>query len=171
MIVPVLAFAAGVVAVEFYGWLALGVTVLAGSKIICWTTERTWGKFPDDDSLAVVRARSEFLTILVEPMMNSQASSNGEGQRARPESAWKLACRYAVSDGVPRRSLYVALVVGTVLTLINQGDALLGAASFSWLKAILTYAVPYAVCSYGAVAQQLNAARRRPVNKPEHTNH
>ena len=29
-------------------------------------------------------------------------------------SIWKLACRYAISDGVPRRSLYVALIVGTV---------------------------------------------------------
>jgi len=75
---------------------------------------------------------------------------------ARSASTWKLACRYAVSDGVPRRSLYVALVVGTVLNLINQGDALLGAASFNWLKAILTYAVPYAVCTYGAVSHQLS---------------
>ena len=36
------------------------------------------------------------------------------------------ACRYGLSDGVPRRSLYVALVVGTILNLINQGDALFG---------------------------------------------
>ena len=39
--------------------------------------------------------------------------------------SWRLACSYAVSDGVPRRSLWVALVVGTVLNLINQGDTLL----------------------------------------------
>jgi len=36
-------------------------------------------------------------------------------------SRWKIACLRAVSDGVPRRSLTVALVVGTVLNLINQG--------------------------------------------------
>ena len=86
-------------------------------------------------------------------------------ERAEPDSAWKLACRYAVSDGVPRRSLYVALVIGMVLNLINQGDALLGAAPFNWLKAILTYAVPYAVCTYGAVAHRLDTARGRPVNE------
>jgi len=40
---------------------------------------------------------------------------------ANANSAWKLACRCAISDGVPRRSLYVALIVGTVLDLINQG--------------------------------------------------
>ncbi|MDB6105156.1 MAG: hypothetical protein JWO52_5155, partial [Gammaproteobacteria bacterium] len=32
--------------------------------------------------------------------------------------------RLCVSDGVPKRSLLVAIVVGTVLNLINQGDAL-----------------------------------------------
>src|SRR5262245_46414628 len=72
-----------------------------------------------------------------------------------PNSVWKLACLCAISDGVPRRSLYVALVVGTVLNLINQGDALLGMASISWLKLVLTYLVPYAVCTYGAVSYQL----------------
>jgi hypothetical protein len=35
--------------------------------------------------------------------------------------AWREACRCAVSDGVPRRSFLVALVVGAVLNLINQG--------------------------------------------------
>ena len=73
-------------------------------------------------------------------------------------SIWKLACRYAISDGVPRRSLYVALIVGTVLNLINQGDALIGMAPINWLKLILTYCVPYAVCTYGAVSYQLNKA-------------
>jgi hypothetical protein len=57
-----------------------------------------------------------------------------------------------------RRSLYVALIVGTVLNLINQGDALLGMASINWLKLILTYCVPYAVCTYGAVSYQLKKA-------------
>jgi hypothetical protein len=45
MIVPVLALASGVVAVDFYGWLALAVIILAGSKIIWWATERAWGRF------------------------------------------------------------------------------------------------------------------------------
>jgi hypothetical protein len=72
---------------------------------------------------------------------------------------WKLACACALSDGVPRRSLYVALVVGTVLNLINQGDALFGAGPIDWLKVALTYCVPYLVCTYGAVATQI--ARRK----------
>jgi hypothetical protein len=74
-------------------------------------------------------------------------------------STWKLACACALSDGVPRRSFYVALVVGTVLNLINQGDALIGAGSIDWLKVVLTYCVPYAVCTYGAVTAQLARGR------------
>lgn len=64
-------------------------------------------------------------------------------------------CACAVSDGIPRRSFYVALVVGTVLNLINQGDALLAQTSINWFKIVLTYLVPYGVCTYGAVSTQL----------------
>lgn len=71
------------------------------------------------------------------------------------EPKWKLACLCAVSDGVPRRSFVVALVVGTVLNLINQGDAILAMGHVSWLKVALTYSVPYAVCTYGAVSSRL----------------
>jgi hypothetical protein len=69
---------------------------------------------------------------------------------------WKLAWRCALSEGVPRRSLYVALIVGTVLNLINQGDALYSAAAINWVKVVLTYFVPYAVSTYGAVSYQLS---------------
>jgi hypothetical protein len=67
-----------------------------------------------------------------------------------------LAIRYAKSDGVPLRSLYVALVVGTVLNVINQGDALVGSHPIIWTKAVLTYLVPYVVSTYGAVSLRLS---------------
>jgi hypothetical protein len=70
---------------------------------------------------------------------------------ARNQCGNKLACAPFFS----RRSFYVALAVGTVLNLINQGDALLGSVSINWLKLVLTYCVPYAVCTYGAVSHQL----------------
>jgi hypothetical protein len=66
-------------------------------------------------------------------------------------------CRCAASDGIPRRSLYVALVVGTILNLINQGDALLGETDLNVMKMMLTYLVPYAVCTYGAVSAKMSA--------------
>ena len=73
----------------------------------------------------------------------------------RKKSKLRQACLCAVSNGVPRRSFYAALVVGTVLNLINQGDALIGSVPIDWPKLILTYCVPYAVCTYGAVSYQL----------------
>ena len=45
MIVPVMAFAAGLVTVGILGWVCLGVIMLGGSGLIWWATERTWGKF------------------------------------------------------------------------------------------------------------------------------
>lgn len=55
-----------------------------------------------------------------------------------------------------RRALLVAMVVGTILNLINQGDAL-------WLhhpvhlgKAALTFIVPYFVSLHGAAAAKRN---------------
>jgi hypothetical protein len=35
---------------------------------------------------------------------------------------------FSLSDGIPLRSGCVALVVGTILNLINQGDAIFGMA-------------------------------------------
>jgi hypothetical protein len=68
---------------------------------------------------------------------------------------FSLACRYAVSDRIPLRSLYVAIVAGTILTLINQGDALFGVTPVNWTKLLLTYFVPYAVSTHGAVSYRL----------------
>lgn len=69
---------------------------------------------------------------------------------------FKLATQYALSDGIPRRSFFVALLVGTILNLINQGDALFGPAHINWIKIGLTYLVPYAVSTYGAVSYRIS---------------
>ncbi len=63
--------------------------------------------------------------------------------------------RLSLSGGVPRRSAYVALVVGTILNVINQGDALMAGAALDPAKLALTYMVPYLVATYGAVAERL----------------
>ncbi|MBI3706524.1 MAG: nitrate/nitrite transporter NrtS [Proteobacteria bacterium] len=67
---------------------------------------------------------------------------------------------YAISDGVPRRSFAVAVVVGLILNLINQGDVLLNGEAIDWWKFGLTFCVPYLVCTYGAVSYRMNASRR-----------
>jgi hypothetical protein len=62
---------------------------------------------------------------------------------------------FSISNGVPRRSLGVALVVGTLLNVINQWEALRGRAPMNWRKAGLTYCVPYFVATYGAVTAHM----------------
>ena len=52
-----------------------------------------------------------------------------------------------------RRSLMVAVVVGTILTLLNQGDTILAG---NWKTALywkipLTYCVPFCVTTFGAL--------------------
>jgi len=73
---------------------------------------------------------------------------------------WQSTLALAFSDGVPRRALIVALTVGTVLNLINQGDALIAGRALDWLKIALTYIVPYCVNTHGAVAARLGSRRR-----------
>lgn len=48
----------------------------------------------------------------------------------------------------------VALVVGTVLLLINQFDALFGDQTIKWLPALLTYCVPFVVFISGQLSSQ-----------------
>ena len=50
-----------------------------------------------------------------------------------------------------RKTLTVALVVGTLLVLINQLDVLMrgDVTPLVWLKIALTYVVPFGVSNYG----------------------
>ena len=65
------------------------------------------------------------------------------------DSAFNLAIR----RDIVLRSLRVALLVGTVLALINHGDRLFGAGldMTAGAKILLTYFVPYAVATWSAV--------------------
>lgn len=51
-----------------------------------------------------------------------------------------------------RRSLVVALLIGTLLNAINQGPEIISGHWPVWWKLILTYFVPFAVASYGSYA-------------------
>ena len=55
---------------------------------------------------------------------------------------------------VVRRSLRVALLVGTILVAINHGDRLVSgtAAPADWVKMGLTYLVPYGVSTWASVS-------------------
>ena len=56
------------------------------------------------------------------------------------------------------RALQLALVVGPVLILINQWEALFGNAGFSVWKGLLTCLVPYCVSTWTAASKE--AAQR-----------
>jgi hypothetical protein len=71
-------------------------------------------------------------------------------------SGWLHRCRRCFTASILGRSLRVALIVGTILNLINQGDALFGSRKLNILKLLLTYAVPFCVCTYGAVSYRLS---------------
>jgi hypothetical protein len=75
------------------------------------------------------------------------------------DSKWKVLMVSALSDGVPLRAIGVACAVGTVLNLINQGDAIFGAAPINWFKIVLTYFVPYAVFTFGATSAKIRQLR------------
>ena len=66
------------------------------------------------------------------------------------------ALRLTFSGAGIRRSSLVALIVGTILNLINQSDALFGETPLVAWRLALTYAVPFAVASYGSYAALRN---------------
>ncbi|GAC1657128.1 MAG: hypothetical protein NVS9B1_14170 [Candidatus Dormibacteraceae bacterium] len=55
-----------------------------------------------------------------------------------------------------RRTVAVALVVGTVLFVINQLDTVTSgnATAATWVKVALTYLVPFCVANYGLLVGQ-----------------
>jgi len=71
-----------------------------------------------------------------------------------------LCVRHALAHSpMLRRSLLTALVVGTLLVVINQGNVLLDGrfSAALWWKIPLTYAVPFCVATWGAL---VNSRRR-----------
>lgn len=53
-------------------------------------------------------------------------------------------------------ALRVSLVVGCVLNLINQGEAIFSGEPIIWGHVLLNFLVPYAVSSYSAARNQLS---------------
>ncbi len=68
------------------------------------------------------------------------------------------ALRRALSWQIVRRALATMLIVGSILNLINQGDALLLSGPVTWWKVVVTYFVPFCVATYGAYSAFRSAA-------------
>jgi hypothetical protein len=72
----------------------------------------------------------------------------------------------AASRTVVRRATVVALIVGSILVIINHGDAIVrgDVSAGRLLRIALTMAVPYCVSTYSSVAALRDAARRQRSN-------
>ncbi|TXT31862.1 MAG: hypothetical protein FD131_785 [Rhodocyclaceae bacterium] len=67
----------------------------------------------------------------------------------------------ACQRSIVQAAIKVAIVVGTILNLINQGGRLLDGLPLSWFHVGLNYLVPYCVSSYSAARNEM---RRREEN-------
>lgn len=59
-----------------------------------------------------------------------------------------------VSKKQIKMAIFISIFVGTILTIINQGEAILGDAKINWFKVILTYIVPFCVSLYSSSVAQ-----------------
>ncbi|MGD9734042.1 MAG: nitrate/nitrite transporter NrtS [Solirubrobacterales bacterium] len=75
----------------------------------------------------------------------------------------KDALQYCLRREHLHRTVKIALLVGTILTAINQADVILGgsATALTWVKTALNYCVPFIVSNLGLLAGR-RAQRERP---------
>jgi hypothetical protein len=67
----------------------------------------------------------------------------------------------ALRPRIVRNAFKIALVVGTMLNAINQGEALVATGTLSWPHFILNYLVPYCVASYSAAKNEMAQAANK----------
>ncbi len=85
-------------------------------------------------------------------------ASQGQARSGDSEPRWIARCvdafRYCGQRQHLRRTVRIALVVGVVLTAINQLDVILGgsATAFTWVKCALNFVVPFVVSNVGLLS-------------------
>jgi hypothetical protein len=81
----------------------------------------------------------------------------------------KLFFEAALERGTVATSAKVALLVGSILALINYGDRILlygDMRALDWFKLAVTYCVPYCVATYGAARYATRHARDKKNDTP-----
>jgi len=63
--------------------------------------------------------------------------------------------RAATQSRIVKAALKVALPVGTILNVLNQGGSVLAGAPIPWLHVAANYLVPFCVPSYSAARNEL----------------
>jgi hypothetical protein len=84
-------------------------------------------------------------------------------ERIRAMTA-RAALRIVLRPEHLRRTVKIALVVGTILTLINQLDIIVKGdeTTLTWIKAGLNYCVPFIVSNLGLLAGKRAEVERKP---------
>lgn len=69
---------------------------------------------------------------------------------------------------VLRRTLRIALVVGTILSAVNQGGVLLGgqASGMTWLRVAANYVIPFCVSNAGVLSATRAPAGHQTLTDP-----
>ena len=74
-------------------------------------------------------------------------NSAGTAIWATPREALRVACL----PGTLRRTLVIAAIVGTLLSIVNQGDVIIrgDANTITWIRVVVNYLVPFCVSTAG----------------------
>ena len=93
--------------------------------------------------------------------MEYQAEADLKGRPLSAPIGAKSWLGLATTRSVVRRATGVAIVVGTILVIINHGDAIVrGDLTIGrWLRIVLTVIVPYCVSTYSSVSAIRTAQR------------
>ena len=92
------------------------------------------------------------------------AVASGAATRPPEWSNWAEAIRVVLYPAYLRKTVSIAVAVGTVLFVINQLDVVVrgDATTLVWLKTAVTYLVPFCVSNAGVLV----ASRRRREPSP-----
>jgi hypothetical protein len=82
------------------------------------------------------------------------------GPPAATERGWRIAVAYCFRREHLHRTLRIALVVGIVLTSINQLDVIVrgDATTVTWIKCGMNFVVPFVVSNLGLLSGRQSAA-------------
>lgn len=86
--------------------------------------------------------------------MTRPSSSPAAGADRRALAAVREACAFCLQRRNLRRTVRIALVVGVVLTLINQGGVIAAghASTVTWVRCGLNFVVPFLVSNAGLLS-------------------
>jgi hypothetical protein len=87
----------------------------------------------------------------------------GPAGRSEEERLHRLAepLRYCLQPRLLRRTVLIALVVGLLLTAVNQLDVIVSgeATTTTWLRSALNFVIPFLVANVGLLSARREASR------------